>query len=187
MAMQAGTRQPARARRESILSAARYEFAARGLHGTSTEHIARRAGISQPYVFRLFGTKKQLFLASCEDCMRETLEAMRDAAAGTSGQAALNAMGAAYIDLLEDDPRLLMLQMHMYAACDDPDVCEVARRRFGELVQFAERATGAPTEQITRFFSTGMLINVAAFMGLEKSRSGWAKRLLAGCEDGQGS
>ena len=58
------TRQTAEERREEILEAARYEFAARGLHGTSTEDIARRAGISQPYVFRLFGTKKELFMAS---------------------------------------------------------------------------------------------------------------------------
>ena len=178
-------RQSAEARRETILDAARYEFAARGLHGTSTEDIARRAGISQPYVFRLFGTKKQLFLASCEDCMRETLDAMREAAVDKSGQDALDAMGAAYIDLLDDDPRRLMLQMHMYAACDDGDVREVARRGFGELVQFAERASGASKEQITRFFSMGMLINVVASMGLDKSRSGWAKRLLAGCESGQ--
>ena len=183
MAAKTSTRHSAEERRRSILEAARYEFAARGLHGTSTEDIARRAGISQPYVFRLFGTKKRLFVATCEDCMRETLEAMRQAAVGPSGEEALNAMGAAYIDLLDDDPRRLMLQMHMYAACDDPEVRDVARKGFGELVQFVERASGASQEQISRFFSMGMLINVVASMGLDKSRSGWARRLLAGCED----
>src|SRR2546421_12654891 len=56
-------RQSAEERRAAILDAAIAEFAAYGLHGTSTEAIARRVGISQPYIFRLFGTKKELFLA----------------------------------------------------------------------------------------------------------------------------
>src|SRR5689334_4517785 len=117
-------------RREEILEAARYEFADRGLHGTSTEDIAKRAGISQPYVFRLFGTKKELFLAACERCWQQTSAAMSDAASGTTGKDALDAMGAAYMELLDGDPRFLKLQMEMYAACDDPDVAEVARRGY---------------------------------------------------------
>jgi AcrR family transcriptional regulator len=177
-------RHTAEERREEILEAARYEFAARGLHGTSTEDIARRAGISQPYVFRLFGTKKDLFLASCEGCMRETLEAMRNAAVGKQGKEALDAMGQAYMELLEDDPRRLMLQMHMYAASADEDVRQVARRGYGELVEFVERASGEPPEAITRFFAYGMLINVLASMGLDKTSTGWAQRVLAGCPGG---
>ena len=58
------TRMTADERREAILEAARGEFASTGFHGTSTETIAERAGISQPYLFRLFGTKKELFIAS---------------------------------------------------------------------------------------------------------------------------
>ena len=58
--MVAAERKTAEQRRDEILDAALVEFAERGLHGASTEAIARRAGISQPYVFRLFGTKKEL-------------------------------------------------------------------------------------------------------------------------------
>jgi AcrR family transcriptional regulator len=178
------TRHTAEERRAEILDAARYEFAERGLHGTSTEDIARRAGISQPYVFRLFGTKKDLFLASCEACQREILETMRDAAVGKHGTEALDAMGRAYMELLEDDPRGLRLQMEMYVAAGDPDVREVARRGYGELVEFVERASGEPTEAITQFFAYGMLLNVLASMGLDKTSSGWAQRLLLGCPGG---
>src|SRR5215212_2517717 len=117
-------RQSAEERRESILDAALIEFAERGLHGTSTEDIARRAGISQPYLFRLFGTKKELFIASVERCMRETKETFADAAAGKQGEEALQAMGSAYLDLLEDRTRLLG-QMQAYVACEDADVCAV--------------------------------------------------------------
>jgi AcrR family transcriptional regulator len=171
-------------RREEILEAARYEFAERGLHATSTEDIAKRAGISQPYVFRLFGTKKDLFLASCERCWRQTHETMREAAVGKTGQEAMDAMGTAYMDMLDRDPRFLRLQMEMYAAAGDPDVREAARRGYGELVQFVERVSGAPAEEITKFFAYGMLLNVMASMGLDRAATGWAGRLLEGCPGG---
>jgi AcrR family transcriptional regulator len=177
------TRQTAEERRESILDAALVEFAAKGLHGTSTEDVARRAGISQPYVFRLFGTKKKLFAEACARCMREVRQAMADAAEGKSGEEGLAAMGAAYIELLEADPRRLMLQMHMYAASDEPEIGKVAREGYGELVRFAEQVSGASGKPITQFFARGMLINVIAAMGVRNAGIDWADRLIAGCKD----
>src|ERR1700730_8853996 len=97
------TRHTAAERRDEILAAAMIEFADRGLHGTSTDDIARRAGISQPYLFRLFGTKKELFKASVSRCFRETLEMFQRAAEGHRGEDALKAMGEAYMDVLEND------------------------------------------------------------------------------------
>src|ERR1700693_6352912 len=88
------------ARREEILDAALEEFAQRGYHGASTEDIARQAGISQPYVFRLFGTQKELFTAVVNRCFRETLEMFQRAAEGLRGAPALEAMGAAYVERL---------------------------------------------------------------------------------------
>ena len=120
MSPAATTRMSAEERREAILEAARGEFASTGYHGTSTETIAERAGISQPYLFRLFGTKKELFLASVRRCFRETLETFQRAAEGKRGEEALHAMGEAYLALLEDRSRL-MAQMQAYASCDDPE------------------------------------------------------------------
>jgi len=177
------TRQTADERRESILDAALVEFAAKGLHGTSTEGVARRAGISQPYVFRLFGTKKNLFVEACRRCMREVREAMAEAAAGKSGGKALSAMGQAYVQLLQGDPRRLKLQMHMYAASDDPEIRAVARDGYGELVRFAERVSGASRKEISQFFARGMLINVIAAMGVRDAGIDWADRLIQGCKD----
>ena len=77
----AAARQTAEERREAILDAALVCFADHGAHGMSTEAIARAVGISQPYIFRLFGTKKELVKATIERCMRETLEMLRGAAA----------------------------------------------------------------------------------------------------------
>src|SRR3954466_16426713 len=98
-------------RREEILAAARDEFAEHGYHGGSTEGIARRAGISQPYVFRLFGTKQELFKAVVARCFRETLEDFQRAAEGKRGEEALDAMGQAYIERLQVDWTRLLLQM----------------------------------------------------------------------------
>ena len=76
------TRQTAEQRRESILDAAMIEFGLKGLHGTSTDDIARRAGISQPYLFRLFRTKHELFLATVERCFARTEQTFRDIGRG---------------------------------------------------------------------------------------------------------
>jgi AcrR family transcriptional regulator len=175
-------RKSADERRDEILDAAMVEFAERGLHGGSTEEIAKRAGISQPYVFRLFGSKKELFKASTARCLRETLETFQRAAEGKRGEEALKAMGAAYQELLVDRTRL-RAQMQAYAACDDPDIREVVRNGYGDIVAYVERVSGLPAEDVTRFFATGMLMNVMASMDLWESPEAWSERLLAGCKE----
>jgi AcrR family transcriptional regulator len=175
-------RKSAEERREDILAAAMIEFAERGLDGASTEEIAKRAGISQPYVFRLFGSKKELFKAAEARCLRETLETFQRAAEGKRGEAALKAMGEAYMQLLADRSRL-RLQMQAYAACADPDVAEVVRNGFGDLVAYAERVSGLPPAEVSRFFANGMLINVLASMDLYEKPEAWSQRLLAGCTE----
>jgi AcrR family transcriptional regulator len=175
-------RKSAEERRDEILEAALIEFAQRGLHGASTEEIAKRAGISQPYVFRLFGSKKDLFKATVARCLRETLELFQRAAEGKRGLEALEAMGDAYQELLVDRTRL-RAQMQAYAACDDPDICEVVRNGYGDIVAYVERVSGLPAEDVTRFFATGMLMNVMASMDLWESPEAWSQRLLAGCKE----
>jgi AcrR family transcriptional regulator len=175
-------RKSAEERRDDILDAALEEFAERGLHGASTEAIAKRAGISQPYVFRLFGSKKDLFKASTARCLRETLETFQRAAEGKRGQEALDAMGDAYGELLVDRTRL-RAQMQAYAACDDPDIREVVRNGFGDIVAYVERVSGLPEEEVTQFFAVGMLMNVMASMDLWESPEAWSERLLAGCKE----
>jgi AcrR family transcriptional regulator len=174
-------RKSAEERREQILEAALVEFAAHGLGGGSTEAIARAVGISQPYVFRLFGTKKELFMATVERCMRGTLEMMQTAAAGLNGEEALHAIGEAYADRLATDPTYLHSQMQAYAACDDPAIREVVRSGYGELVGYVERIAELPPDRISHFFAKGMLLNVMASMELLGADEGWARRLVDGC------
>ena len=157
-------RMPAGERRAEILEAAMIEFAHKGLHGTSTEDIADRAGVSQPYLFRLFGTKKDLFLAAVERCFGLVLEAFRQAAAAEP-EDVLVAMGHAYCRMLVQRERLL-LQLHAYAACSDPDVEAVVQRNYGELYNYVKQASGQDDECLRQFFASGMLMTVAAAINL---------------------
>lgn len=176
-----GTRQTAAERREAVVAAALEAFARGGLHGTSTEEIAAAAGISQPYLFRLFGTKKKLFIATVERLMADTLELFRAAAGERRGEAALDAMGEAYFGMVQNDRSQLLGQMEAYAACDDADVRDAMRAGYGKLHLFVETVSGASQERVAQFFAYGMLLNVAAAMDLPGSREPWARRLLEGC------
>jgi AcrR family transcriptional regulator len=173
-------RVPAAERRDALIEAAVHEFAHGGLHGTPVDRIARRVGVAQPYVFSLFGSKRELFLAAVERGFRHTEETFTRAAAAFEPAIALpdtdilNAMGNAYVEMLGSDRDYLMLQHQAYAACDDELVRERVRAWYARLVAHVERLSGVEGERIDEFFRYGMWINVAAAMGVED--------LSAGCE-----
>ena len=174
-------RHSAAERRDDVLDAALIEFADRGFEGTSTEDIAKRAGISQPYLFRLFGTKKDLYIASVGRCYRDTLELFQRAAEGLRGEEALHAMGHAYMEQLETDRVWLRGQLQAYAASEDPDIRRVVREGFGDLVAYVRRVTGAEWPVVWHFFATGMLLNVLSSMQVNDNPEPWMTELLAGC------
>jgi len=175
----ARTLSTAEERRETVLQAAGRVFAARGLHGTPTMEIARAAGISQAYLFRLFPTKAELFIALVQRCNERIHSTFVEvaAAAKASGEDVLPAMGRAYIGLLADR-ELLLVQLHAFAACDDGPVRAEMRRSFARLVELVERETGADAERVREFFAHGMLLNVLAAMWAEDSDAHWAQVLL---------
>ncbi len=167
-------RMPAAQRRELVLEAAVPEFAAHGLAGTSTEEVARRAGISQPYLFRLFPTKKALFIALVERCFERVRATFTDAAGDLTGDEALEAMADAY-EVLLDDRTLLLLQMQAYGACEDPEIRAATRAGFKGLWEVTERLTGLPFDRVVDFFAVGMLMNVAATMDLPSVDERWTR------------
>jgi AcrR family transcriptional regulator len=176
-----GRRATADERREAVLAAAVAEFAARGLHGASTERIAAAAGISHPYLFKLFGTKRELFLAASERVYGRVREAFRAAAAATpAGAEPLWEMGKAYYDLLgrRDELRLLL---HGFAAAGDPEIGPAMRRCYADLFRFAQEASGADPAAMQAFWAHGMLLTIAAAMDLPSlaREEGWVAALLA--------
>lgn len=179
MTAAARTLSTAEERREEILEAAERVFAARGLHGTPTMEIAKAAGISQAYLFRLFPTKGELFMALVERCQARVKRTFEDAAAAAraAGEPVLQAMGVAYVGLLGDRD-LLLNQLNAHAACDDPAIREQVRRGFAQLVELVERESGAGAEEVRNFFAQGMLLNVLAAMQAQDVDEHWARVLL---------
>ena len=167
-------RVPAAERRDALIDAAMQEFARGGLYGTPVDRIARRVGVAQPYVFSLFPTKRDLFLAAAERCFDHTTEMFREAAAtydpetAEPGSDVLTAMGERYIERLQSDRWVLMLQLHIYAACDDDVIRERVLAAYARLLLSIREFSGAEPEQISDFIRDGMWLNVAAAMGVEE-------------------
>ena len=168
-------------RREQILEAAVTVFAERGYEGASTDVIARMAGISQPYLFRLFGTKRELIIATVKRCFEDTQSLFERAAKGLEGDEALLAIGDAYIQEILQNPLKLRAQLQSYAACDDLAIRSVVAEGFGGLVRLAERLTGVDSTRLSAFFAQGMLLNVLAMMGQMNEPQAWAIKLIEGC------
>jgi AcrR family transcriptional regulator len=166
-------------RREEILQAAEHVFASRGLHGTPTMEIAKAAGISQAYLFRLFPTKAELFSALVQRCNDRIERTFTDAAAAAraTGEPVMQAMGKAYVGLLADRS-LLLNQLHALAACDDPAIRDQMRLGFARLVEIVEHETGAAPQEVRTFFAHGMLLNVLAAMQASDVDAHWATVLL---------
>jgi AcrR family transcriptional regulator len=171
------TRKSAEERREEILGVAIRHFAEGGYHGTSTEAIAREAGISQPYLFRLFRTKRELFLACCDRADEQLLEVFRDAAErAPSPEERLHHMGKAYVEKLLPDRHAILMQMQGYVASAQPEIQAHVRESFGRVVAEVTRLSGAEPMAVWGFFAHGMLLNVTAALDLEAiaPESEWA-------------
>ncbi len=173
-------RVPASERRDALIDAAVLEFAHGGLHGTPVDKIARRVGVAQPYVFSLFGSKRELFLAAVERGFQQVAAILDQGAAEFDPAIAkpdadvLKAMGNAYALQLQTARHYLMLQHQAYAACDDDVIRERVRSLYAGLVAHVEELSGADSERIDEFFRYGMWMNVAAAMGVAD--------LSAGCD-----
>jgi AcrR family transcriptional regulator len=160
-------------RRQQVLRIAAEEFAAGGLHGTSAEVIARRAGITQAYVFRMFGTKKALFIDVVMAAFGRMTDGMRDAARGQTGLDALALMGAQYNELLADRTALL-LQLQGFAACGDGEVRDAVRDGFARMWQTVSEVTGLAPVTVKAFLAFGMLLNSNAALQAGELDEPWA-------------
>lgn len=178
--MKATTRSTKEDRLREIVEAAVGEFAAGGLHGTAVGAIATQVGVSQPYLFQLFGTKKDLFIAAVRRTFERTVGVFRAAAAEAGAdaptEAVLMVMGLAYQRLL-DDRKLLLMQMQAYAACADDEIREVVREEMLRLVSFVQSASGAEEKAVREWLAYGMLMNVVAAMDLTEVDADWARML----------
>jgi AcrR family transcriptional regulator len=178
--MKATTRISKEDRRREIVEAAVREFAVGGLRGTPVDAIAKQVGVSQPYLFQLFGTKRALFMAAVQRTFERTIAVFRTAAAEAGEDAGpadiLMAMGTAYQRLL-DDRSLLLMQMQAYAACEDQEIRDLVREEMLRLVGFVQSASGAQETAVREWLAYGMLMNVVAAMDLTDVDADWARMM----------
>jgi len=153
-------------RREHVVAAAVSEFARHGYHGASTGSIAKRAGISQPYIYALFPSKRDLFLAANKQVTDNIRRHFVQAAHGAPDPAErLRRMAESYRELMADREEILF-QLQGYAAGLDPDIQHEVRRCFMDLFDEVVRTTGASRAEVSHFMSAGMLLNVVAALDL---------------------
>ena len=160
-------------RRSQVLRIAAAEFANRGLHGASVEAIARAADITQAYVFRMFGTKKALFLELIGAAFDDFSDGMAGAATGARGLDALALMGARYYESLGDRTTLL-LQLQGFAACGDAEVRDLVRARLGRMWDTVAGTTGLDPVTVKSFLAFGMLLNNVAALDVDELDEPWA-------------
>lgn len=158
-------RMSAERRREDLIVAAIDEFASSGLHGTPVQRIAYRAGVAQPYVFSLFATKRDLFVAAVErvferlgDLFTEAAIEFERAHAGVTYAHTdiLHAIGCRYLKLVASNRPLLMLQLQAYAACDDQMIRERVSAAYERLSLRIRQLSAADDDELRGFVSQGM-------------------------------
>ena len=183
-------RVPAAERRDALIEAAVHHFAHGGLQGTKVSAIAADVGVAQPYVFSLFPTKRDLFLAAVGRCF-DKIEVLFDEAGERFDREGpqepdedrLMATGKSYVGSIAENPDLLLLQLQAYAACgDDKEIQTVVRHQYARLVEHIRELGGIDDdERLDAFFQKGMWCNVAAALGVEdfSITSGWVKDALA--------
>ena len=154
-------------RRRQIIQAALAVFGARGYEGATTDEVARAAGVSQPYVVRLFGSKENLFLAAIQDALDRMLVAFRAALAAadaphdpgiTAEKAAAKRIGQAYVELIEERG-LHQTLAHAYLLGSHPVIGAAARRGFAEVWRFFRDEMGLDADEARAFMAEGMLIS----------------------------
>ncbi len=160
------TRMKSRDRRELILEAATGVFGDYGYVGATTDQVARAAGVSQPYVVRMFGSKEKLFLEVLRRALDALLSTFRTVLAENSRTELPRYFGRAYVDLLNDRGLLLSL-MHAFVLGSDPVIGRAAREGFLEVYEFMRNEAGFGPEQTREFLAGGMLINT--MVGLRMS------------------
>ncbi|TQS43537.1 TetR/AcrR family transcriptional regulator [Cryptosporangium phraense] len=164
-------------RRESVLTTAISAFAAKGYFGTTTVEVAKAAGISQAYLYRLFPDKQTLFAAVVGRCFERILDSFERGTVGDTPDAVLYAIGGAYAELIADQD-LLLLQMHAQcAAVSVPEIKDAVRAGYATLVAYAREASGADEKAVQAFFANGALCAIVVTMGAPEVDAPWARTL----------
>ncbi|MBA2812514.1 TetR/AcrR family transcriptional regulator [Streptomyces sp. KM273126] len=166
-------------RRATVMRTAIKAFAERGYYGTSTMDVAKAAGISQGYLYRLFPDKEALFAALIEHCSTILREAAAETVAkaeSSDPETVIAALASSYGDVVADRD-VLMILMHGNCAASVPVIGEAVRTCYARQVEYIRAASGASDEQIRRYFGDALLGNVLLAAGAADLDAPWVRTL----------
>jgi len=161
-------------RKTEIISAAIEVFAELGYYRATTAEVAKRAQISQPYIFRFFSTKEALLLAALEVSWTRVIDSFRKVVESASPEQLETHLIQAYEDILNSYQNEILLQMQAQTIRED-SIREAMRHGFGEvrrMVLDAFRTAGIPNpeERTMLFLARGMLCNISTALNMPELR-----------------
>src|SRR5262245_40028864 len=165
-------------RRKQLLAAALQVFSVHGYYGSSTVTVAKEAGISHSYVFKLYPTKEDMFVAVVDLCFNRIIERFQEAAVGVTGTPSerLKKIGLSYADILRDRS-LMLIQLHAYSASAVPAIREAVKNGLQRIVEYIQGETGVTDSEIRQFIGQGLLAIVNVALGIERLQEAWAQAL----------
>ena len=169
-------------RRDTVISSAIAVFAKGGYMGVPIAAVAKHAGISTAYVFKLFPSKEKLFVAALGRCFELVHSALADGAEASADQTPeglLFAMGGAYASLISNRD-LLMLQVHAQSGREVPEIAKAFRQGLQRIVKFVKSRSAASDEAVQRFIAYGQLCHLITTMSIADDTAAWARLLTKG-------
>jgi AcrR family transcriptional regulator len=125
----------AEARRQAVLDSACRVFARSSYRGATTAEIAREAGISEPILYRHFGSKRDLYLACLDEGWRG-FRAVCEQAIADDPDRCLGAIADAY---MAKRARIRLVDLWIQAlteASEDSVIAAALRRQVREVHDF---------------------------------------------------
>jgi len=169
-------RLPKEARRQAVLDTACRVFSRSSYRGATTAEIAREAGISEPILYRHFGSKRDLYLACLDQAWRE-LRALADEARANDPRGCLGAVASAY---MASRPRVRLIDLWIQGlteASEDAVIKKALKRQmrevhgyFVELIEAGQAAGDLhadrdPAAEAWIFVASGLLATVDQRLG----------------------
>jgi AcrR family transcriptional regulator len=169
-------RLPAGERRQAVLEAACEAFARSSYRGATTAEIAREAGITEPILYRHFGSKRDLYLACLDEAWR-TFRTLAEQALEADPAGCLGAISDAYM-ARRGSTRLVDLWIQaLTEAADDPVIANAIREQIRQVHAFVagviERGQAAealhagrdPVAEAWVFIAGGLLATIDQRLG----------------------
>ncbi|MGO2931804.1 TetR/AcrR family transcriptional regulator [Microbacterium sp.] len=161
------TRGSAAERRVQAVAIGLGAFADHGVTTVAIQHVAAQMGVSQPYVFRLFGSKKAFFLACVDELAPRITEMLLSTGAGV--EEPLEEMGAGFRALVSDGVISGFWLQACAAARADDEIASKCRDVIARSLRAVQASAGVDADVLAGFFGRGALVMMLQTLGVDLS------------------